>query len=90
MTSTPGTGIFHDTAGREGHGVPRRGPNEGTIRKRKDGRWEARVLVTDPAGRRVRRSFLGRDRGTVRGKLDEALRADANGISTATEKLAIR
>jgi integrase len=69
--------------------VSRRGPNEGTIRKRKDGRWEARVVVTDPAGFRVRRSFLGRDRGTVRGRLEDSLRAEANGISVATDKLTL-
>ena len=38
------------------------GPNEGTIRERADGRWEARALVTKPDGRRVRRSLLFRTR----------------------------
>jgi hypothetical protein len=26
--------------------MARRGPNEGTIRRRSDGRWEARLVVT--------------------------------------------
>jgi len=38
------------------------GPNEGTIRERADGRWEARAFVTKPDGRRVRRSLLLRTR----------------------------
>jgi hypothetical protein len=38
--------------------VVRRGPNEGTIRERADGRWEARVLVTEPDGRRFSGSAL--------------------------------
>jgi hypothetical protein len=54
-------------------------PNEGTIRKRADGRLEARVLVTEPDGRRVRRSLLGRTPTQVRDKLREALRAEATG-----------
>jgi integrase len=69
--------------------VARRGRNEGTIRKRTDGRWEARVVVTDPTGRQVRRSLLGRDRGAVRDKLRDALRAEANGISMATDRLTV-
>src|SRR5450756_546598 len=55
----------------------RRGPNEGTIRERADGRWEARVLVTESHGRRVRRSLLGRTRTQVRDKLRDALRDEA-------------
>jgi integrase len=58
----------------------RRGPNEGTIRQRKDGRWEARVLVTRPDGRRARRSLLGRSRTEVRDKLQTALRVEASGL----------
>lgn len=69
--------------------MPRRGRNEGTIRKRTDGRWEARAVVTDPTGARVRRSFLGRDRASVRDRMQEALRSEANGISMATEKVTV-
>jgi integrase len=56
--------------------MARRGPNEGTIRLRRDGRWEARVVVTELDGRRLRRSLLGRDRATVRAKLRDALAAE--------------
>ena len=49
--------------------MARRGPNEGTIRRRTDGRWEARLIVTLPDGRRTRRSFLGKTRALVQAKL---------------------
>ena len=64
--------------------MTRRGSGEGTIRQRKDGRWEARVLVTDPAGRRVRRSLLARTRAAVAAKLVEAQRAEAIGLPAVT------
>jgi integrase len=69
--------------------MSRRGRNEGSIRKRSDGRWEARAVVTDPSGARVRRSFLGRDRAAVRDRMQEALRAESNGISMAPEKVTV-
>jgi integrase len=69
--------------------VARRGPNEGTIRKRADGRWEARVLVTEPDGRRVRRSLLGRTRTQVRDKLRDALRDEATGRSMPSDRLTV-
>ena len=67
----------------------RRGPNEGTIRERADGRWEARVLVTEPDGRRVRRSLLGPTRTQVREKLRDALRAEAAGKSVPSDRLTV-
>jgi integrase len=55
----------------------RRGAREGTIRKRKDGRWEARIGVPDQFGRTVRRSLYGSTRGEVqRAVRDLAMRAD--------------
>ena len=51
----------------------RRGHGEGSIRKRSDGRWEALLSDGyDGQGRRQRRNFLGRTRGEVQRKLDEA------------------
>lgn len=61
--------------------MPRRGANEGTIRLRKDGRWEARVLVSGPDERRVRRSILGRTRASVRDRLRETLQTEAAGAT---------
>jgi hypothetical protein len=69
--------------------MTRRGANEGTIRERKDGRWEARVLLTRPDGRRTRRSLLGRSRAEVRDKLQAALRADAAGLPPVGERLTV-
>jgi len=69
--------------------VTRRGPNEGTIRKRSDVRWEARALVSMSDGRRIRRSFFGRTGPAVREKLREALRAEADGRLTPSTRLTV-
>jgi len=69
--------------------MTRRGANEGTIRERKDGRWEARVVLTRPDGRRTRRSLLGRTRAEVRDKLQAALRAEAAGLPSVGERLTV-
>ena len=48
---------------------------EGTIGKRKDGRWEARYIAgRDPeTGKQIRKSILGKTQAEVRAKLREAL-----------------
>jgi integrase len=69
--------------------VTRRGPGEGTIRERKDGRWEARVLLTSPDGRRTRRSLLGHTRSDVRNRLQLALRAEAAGLPQPSERVTV-
>ena len=48
---------------------------EGTIGKRKDGRWEARYIAgRDPeTGKQIRKSILGKTQAEVRTKLKEAL-----------------
>jgi integrase len=70
--------------------MSRRGANEGTIRQRADGRWEARVIVTGTDGRRTRRSLLAHTRNEVRAKLNEALRAEASGLPQPNERLTVR
>ena len=52
---------------------------EGTIGKRKDGRWEARYVAgRDPeTGKQIRKSILGKTQAEVREKLKEALAESA-------------
>ena len=69
--------------------MSRRGANEGTIRKRADGRWEARVIVTGADGRRTRRSLLAHTRNEVRDKLTAAQRAEANGLPQPAERVTV-
>jgi integrase len=69
--------------------LTRRGANEGTIRQRKDGRWEARVLLTGADGRRTRRSLLGRTRADVRDRLAQTLRAEAAGLPVPSGRLTV-
>ena len=45
--------------------IRRRGQNEGSIHKRSDGRWEARLNLGWIDGRRVRKSFFARTREEV-------------------------
>lgn len=47
----------------------RRANGEGLIHQRPDGRWEARIDLNGPAGRRLRRSVYGRTKAEVAGKL---------------------
>ena len=68
----------------------KRGNGEGTVFKRKDGRWESALAYTDEAGDRQRRRFYGRTRAEVRSKLDEALRRlhDGDPVKDATVTVA--
>jgi integrase len=69
--------------------VARRSPNEGSFRLRKDGRWEARAVLTGPDGVRRSRSLLGRTHAEVQGKLREALRAELAGQPVPPARLAL-
>lgn len=62
-------------------------PSAGSIRLRRDGRWEARVTLTDPDGRRIRRSLLARSRPEVEAKLRAALDAEARGLPATDARL---
>jgi integrase len=55
--------------------MTRRGPHEGSIYPRKDGRWAGSVHIGWIDGKRVRKHVLGRTRGEVADKLDALLRA---------------
>jgi integrase len=59
----------------------RRGWGEGTIRRRDDGRWEARISL--PSGQR---SFYGRTRDDVVRKLRAAQRAVDDGLPVPSER----
>jgi integrase len=55
--------------------MSRRGPNEGTIYQRKDGRWVAGVSLGYGGGRRVRKWVIGRSRREAAEKLEPLLKA---------------
>ena len=69
--------------------MARRGANEGTIRQRPDGRWEARVLLTDGRGVRRRRSLLARTQKDVIIKLQTAQQAETAGLPAAPARLTV-
>jgi integrase len=55
--------------------MTRRGPNEGSIYQRQDGRWEGAVHLGYENGRRVRKFVIGHTRAEVAAKLGPLLRA---------------
>src|SRR3989304_8684210 len=62
--------------------MAKRGNNEGSIYKRKDGRWTA--AITLPAG--ARKSFYGATRQEVAAKLAEAIRNKDKGLPAINER----
>ena len=54
----------------------KRGANEGSIYRMKDGRWRAAVSVGWKNGKRVRKTFTGKTRTHVSENLKEALRSE--------------
>ncbi len=55
--------------------MTRRGPGEGSIHLRQDGRWAGSVHIGYEGGKRVRKHVLGHTRKEVADKLDVVLRA---------------
>jgi integrase len=66
----------------------RRGNGEGSIYRRKDGRWEARYTVHGAGGPR-RKVLYGKTRGEVAEKLNKALSDRANGLTFDTGNLTV-
>src|SRR5690349_7017685 len=60
----------------------KRGNSEGSIRKRADGRWEARLILEDGS----RRSLYGRTRQEAVRLLAEALREKERGITALGDR----
>ena len=68
----------------------KRGNNEGTITRRKDGRWEARIsLGRDATGKLKRVTLYGKTRQEVADKLTKALRERQQGTFVAPHKLTL-
>ena len=65
----------------------RRGNGEGTITRRKDGRWEARYTVNQ--GGPKRRVLYGKTRKEVADKLARALADGASGYTFDTENMTV-
>ena len=56
--------------------MTRRGPGEGSIYQRKDGRWAGSVHLGYEGGKRIRKHVLGHSRAEVKDKLDALVRAN--------------
>lgn len=66
--------------------MAKRGRHEGSIHKRKDGRWVAVLSVGYRNGKRHRKHFYGQTRGEVRDQLTAALRAHQQGLPVDPER----
>lgn len=64
----------------------KRGNHEGTIYKRRDGRWCATIDAGWRNGRRRRKSFYGKTRGDVANKLTKALNDQQSGLPIAADR----
>jgi integrase len=69
--------------------MSRRGKNEGSIYKRRDGRWTATITTGREAGRRRRHSFYGKTRAEVAAKLATALRNQQSRLRFPDERLTV-
>jgi integrase len=69
--------------------MTRRGPHEGSIYQRGDGRWAASLHVGYEGGRRVRKSFYGRTREHVRDQLSRAARDLQDGMRPGNARLTL-
>lgn len=63
--------------------MTRRGNGEGTVYKRRDGRWEGACYVLLPSGGRARRSVYGRTRAEVSEKMTALQRQSQQGIAVS-------
>jgi integrase len=68
--------------------MSRRGRGEGSIRRRRDGRWEARVTLS-AGGSVQRRSFFGKTRSEAARRLRDALQKHDNNIAVPSERLTL-
>ena len=65
--------------------MAKRGQNEGSITKRKDGRWAAYMTLPGTAGKR--KYFYGKTRAAVQERLTEALRNSQLGLPVMNDKI---
>lgn len=71
--------------------MTKRANNEGSIWRRKDGRWCAAYFVPKPGGRgRVRKYVYGKTRAEVHQKLTEVMRHVQQGIPVPVSSLTVR
>jgi integrase len=70
--------------------MPKRGQNEGSIYKRKDGRWAAAVSLGYQNGKLKRKTLYGKTRKEVQDKLTVTLRNVQQGIPVADERQTVR
>ena len=66
--------------------MSKRGNSEGSIYRRKDGRWAAVVSIGYHGGKRKRKTFYGQTRRDVQEQLKAALRDQQLGLPVATDR----
>lgn len=69
--------------------MTRRGPNEGSIHERWDGRWAGSVHIGYEGGRRVRKHVMGHSRAEVKEKMAALMRAHEEGRPIPDQRLKV-
>lgn len=69
--------------------MAKRGQNEGSIFKRRDGRWVASLNLGYRGNKRWRKSFYGKTRGEVQERLKTELKAQQDGLPVTPERLTV-
>lgn len=72
------------------NGSRKRGRNEGSIYKRKDGRWAGTIDLGFKNGKRHRKTFYGKTRKSVSDKLVTALNAHRQSLPVAPERMTVK
>ena len=67
--------------------MARRGNSEGSIYKRKDGRWAAVMDLGWQDGKRIRKTFYSKTRGEVSNRLGKAIEEHKNALPITSERL---
>lgn len=70
-------------------GMAKRGNGEGTIGKRKDGRWYASITVGMVGGKQIRKTLYGKTRREVAEKLTLLQRAKQQGVPLPSERYTV-
>ena len=69
--------------------MAKRGNNEGSIYKRKDGRWTGAVTIGGGRASLQRKQFYGQTRQEVARKLTEALKATKDSVPLPLDRLTV-
>jgi integrase len=90
MSQPMNENILEEQSAKKGKKARKRGQGEGSIYKRKDGRWAAAINLGYQGGKLKRKTFYGATREEVKDKLVPALNDVQKGIPIITEQQTLK